>query len=106
MASLALLLGGVPSTASARRGRGHDDEGEHHEDYDRARAAVGSGEAIPLSEIVVEVKKVIDGDVLDVELQKTESGLVYQIRMLSRTGTYHRVRVDAKTKIILRIEQQ
>ena len=110
-----ILLGTASSgTALARRGRGrgrdHDDEhheeGEHHEDYERARQAVGSGEALPLSEIIVEVKKVIDGDVLDVLLQKSEAGLIYQIRLLSHTGTYHQVSVDAKTKIILKIEKQ
>ncbi len=109
-AGLALLVLGRPITAQARRGRGrhggdHDDHGGH-EDYERARTAVGAGEALPLSEIVVEVKKVIDGDVLDVELLKTDTDLNYQIRMLARSGVYFRVLVNARTKVILKIEQQ
>lgn len=109
--SIALWIAG-PALARRGRGRGgRDDDGEHgggdhHDDYEQARTAVGTGEALPLSEIVIEVKKVIDGDVLDVELQKTPEGLRYTLRLLSRAGTYHRVTVDAKSKIIVKIEQQ
>jgi uncharacterized membrane protein YkoI len=95
--------GCLPALARRGRGRGGDD---HHRDYDQARSAVTSGDALPLSEILIEVKKVIDGDVLDVELQRTDQGIIYSIRLLSRNGTYHRVTVDAKTKIILKIEMQ
>lgn len=111
--ALSFLVPYASAPVNARRGRGrgggHDDDhggGHEHDDYEQARTAVGTGEALPLSDIVVEVKKVIDGDVLDVELQKTPEGLRYTLRLLSRTGTYHRVIVDAKTKIIIKIEQQ
>lgn len=104
----ALVVAQSSNLAEARRGRGrgHDDEPHHNDDYEQARTAVGTGEALPLSEILVEVKKVIDGDVLDVELVKTDEGLRYSIRLLARSGTYHRVTVDAKTKIIVKVEQQ
>lgn len=113
LAGAGLSLAVLTTLSEAKRGRGrggrdhHDDHGSgYHDDYDRARSAVGTGEALPLSEIVAEIKKVIDSDVIDVELVKTETGLVYNIRMLSRTGVYHRVTADAKTKTILKIEQQ
>lgn len=111
----ALALAGVATLfsgeATARRGRGgredgDDDDHPHHHDYDQARQAVETGEALPLSDIMAEVRKVIDGDILDVELLREGPEITYRIRMLSQRGTYHQIFVNAKTKTILKIEQQ
>lgn len=106
-----VLAAGEPARARRGRGRGgrdheDDDDGYHERDYEQAREAVGTGAALPLSEIIIEVRKVIDGDVLDVELLREGSAITYRIRMLTAKGTYHQVFVDAKTKSILKIEQQ
>lgn len=107
-----LVMGNVPALARRGRGRGgrdddqHDDGGHERDDYERARRSLESGEALPLSTIIEEVKKVVDGEILDVELQRSDAGLIYQIKMLSRAGKYVLVWVHAKTKVIQRIQVQ
>lgn len=95
-------------SADARRGRGRGgrDRRDEDQDYDQAREAVDTGAALPLSEILVEVRKVIEGDVLDVELMREGAAISYRIRVLTPKGDYYQVLVDAKTKSILKIEQQ
>lgn len=102
------LVVATSQTADARRGRGRGGRDDHEEDrdYEQAREAVDTGAALPLSEILVEVRKVIDGDVLDVELTRNGEAISYRIRMLTPKGAYYQVLVDAKTKSILKIEQQ
>ncbi len=48
----------------------------------------------------------IDGEILDVELLRNGAEITYRIRLLSQTGSYHQIFVDAKTKTILKIEKQ
>lgn len=108
-AGAGLVLPAAWTTAQARRGRGHDDDDDDHHrrrDYESARRSVESGEALPLSAIIEEVKKVVDGEILDVELQKTDAGLIYQIKLLSRADKVMLIWVDAKTKVIQKMQVQ
>ncbi len=111
-AGAGLVLPAAWTTAQARRGRGRgghdDDDDDHHKrhDYESARRSVESGEALPLSTIIEEVKKVVDGEILDVELQKTDAGLIYQIKLLSRADKVMLIWVDAKTKVIQKMQVQ
>lgn len=103
-AALAGVGHGRPASARRGRGRGGRDYDEH--DYDSARRAVEQGETATLSAIMEEVRKIVDGELLDAELTKSELGPEYRIRMLSRSGKYIVIRVDARTKVIRKLEEQ
>lgn len=108
VAVLTAVLGLVfPTAAKARRGRGRGGrDDDDYRDYEGARRSLERGETVPLSAILEEVRKVVDGDVLDVELLRVEGGPEYKIKMLSRTGKYFLVWVDARTKVIRKLQEQ
>ena len=77
-------------------------------DHDRARAAVQSGEIMPLHEILAKVSEKQEGRVLEVRLNDLEGGLhgwVYDIRLFTPEDEVLNLRVDAGTATILRIER-
>ena len=77
-------------------------------DHDRARAAVQSGEILPLHEILAKVSEKQEGRVLEVRLDDLEEGLhgwVYDIRLFTPEDEVLFLRVDAGTATILLIER-
>jgi uncharacterized membrane protein YkoI len=81
---LLLGLGGAPSA---------DDL-----DQNEARRAVERGELRPLSEILAAVRQEFGGKVLDVELEREDSGqLIYEIEVLTRDGRVLELEYDGRT---------
>ncbi len=75
--------------------------------HDRARAAVQSGEIMPLHQILAIVSEKYEGRVLEVLLRDQEEGLygwVYDIRLFTTQDKVLVLRVDAGTATILKIE--
>ena len=88
-ALLALLM--APSLAAAS-------------DQDRARAAVMSGQARPLGEILGEIRGDYPGRLLDTHLAQSGGGTwVYRLRILGADGRVVSLTVDAKSARILRV---
>jgi uncharacterized membrane protein YkoI len=66
------------------------------QDQDQARAAVQAGEVRSLHEVLVEVRRMVPGEVLDAQLKSGPGGeLLYQIRVLTPNGEVKDVVVDA-----------
>jgi uncharacterized membrane protein YkoI len=80
----------------------------HAEDLDQnaARRAVERGELRPLAEILASIRKEFGGKVLDVELEREDSGaLVYEIEVLADDGRVLELEYDGRTGQRLSIER-
>jgi uncharacterized membrane protein YkoI len=81
---------------------GHDEADEHEYALD----LVKSKQALPLADILLEVQKKVPGDLLEARLKRRHGVVVYILSILSKTGTYSVVTVNAKDKTIIRIQEK
>jgi hypothetical protein len=73
-------------------------------DHDRARAAVERGEALPLSRIVDQARRDFGGRLLEVEMDREDGRLVYEIELMAGTGRVLELLYDARTGKLLKAE--
>jgi uncharacterized membrane protein YkoI len=71
-------------------------------DHDRARAALQSGEVLPLATVLERLQRRDPGEVLGVELEREDGRWVYEIRLLRPGGQLVRLDLDARTAEVLR----
>ena len=96
-----LCAAGLPLTQAAQAA--HDDEEGYH-DHDRARRAVERGEAKPLSDILLQVRPALGGEVAGVAFHRNAGRWVYEFRVIAAGGQMTEVYVDAGTAEILKRE--
>lgn len=65
-------------------------------DADRARAALRSGEILPLSRILDTVSRQYAGDVIDVKLDRDDGIWTYEVKLLLPTSTIAKLEYDAR----------
>jgi uncharacterized membrane protein YkoI len=66
-------------------------------DHDVARDALERGEILPLETVLASVRKVFPGEVAGVEIERTSSGWVYEIKVIAPDGAILDIEADAKT---------
>lgn len=71
-------------------------------DADRARAAVQSGEILPLSRILETVSSQYAGDVIGVELDRDDGIWQYEVKLLLPGGSVAKLKYDARTATLLK----
>jgi uncharacterized membrane protein YkoI len=86
----AAAIGAAPVSA-----RGRDD-------HERAREALGSGEVLPLHEVLGRLQRTHPGQVLEVELEREDGRWRYEVKLLQPGGRLARLQVDARTAEVLR----
>jgi hypothetical protein len=94
-AALGLLLAALclPAVSPARE----------RDDHERARQAVASGQILPLKTILARVEREAPGDVLEVELEQSDSGTwVYELKVLQVGGVLTKLKLDARTGAVLK----
>lgn len=101
LAALALLPG--PS-AWADRGRGRGRGGHDEDDYEDAYKARRSGDILPFSAILTEVRAAFPGEVVGVEFEREDGKAIYEVKVLQDNGRYLEVYVDARTGIVTKVE--
>lgn len=94
---LAMLLPLVSGTIAWSDGRDDDD-------HDLAREALENNRARPLVEILAEVEKQIDGEVVGLEFEREHGRYVYELKVVTPQGRLLEVYVDAMTAEILSSE--
>ncbi len=67
------------------------------DDYIEARRLLDSGEILPLEVILGNVRQIFPGKVLEVELEKEDHKIVYEIEVLGGDGVIEEIYIDAKT---------
>lgn len=83
------------------------DERKHRKppsDHAAVREALQRGEVLPLVKILAIASKEVPGDVIEVELEDERDALVYEIKILTATGRVREVEIDARTGVVLSIE--
>lgn len=96
LSALAALAAAPAAEARRERGRGGD--------HDDAREAHERGEALALAEIMPLALRAVPGEVLEVELERDDGALVYEIEILARTGRVRKVILDARTGRVIGVE--
>ena len=71
------------------------------DDYIEARRLLDSGEILPLEVILKNVRQIIPGKILEVELEKEDEQIVYEIEILEGNGVIKEIYIDAKTGKLL-----
>ena len=92
LAAALLCVAMVCSTARA----------DDHDDHERARHAVQSGQIRPLSEVLDALKKSHPGQVLEVELEQDDGQWLYEIKLLQTDGRLIKLKVNARTAQMIR----
>jgi len=73
------------------------------DDYMEARHLLESGEIMPLEDILKNVRKIYTGNVIEVELEKEDQQIVYEIEILGPDGVIREIYINAKTgKLLLK----
>lgn len=88
LAVLAAVGAAAPGHAQDRR-RGHD--------FEAAREAVESGEALPLAEILARVGGRLPGEIVAVEIERQGGTWVYEFKVVDAAGRRREIHVDART---------
>ena len=70
-------------------------------DYIEARRLLESGEILPLETILKQVRLTHPGKILEVELEKEEGVIVYEVEILSENGRVSEVYINAITGQLL-----
>jgi uncharacterized membrane protein YkoI len=93
---LAVVLGTTATLA--------DDASKKQREQDAIREALQRGETLPLVRILAITQEAVSGDVIEVELERKHETLVYEIKILTPGGRVREVKVDARTGLVLEIE--
>ena len=71
------------------------------DDYIEARRLLDSGEILPLEIILKNVRQIFPGKVLEIELEKEDKQIVYEIEILGDDGVIKEIYINAKTGKLL-----
>ena len=71
-------------------------------DHNRARAAVQSGQILPLKAVLDRLERDHPGQVLEIELDEEKGRWVYEVRLLQADGKLVKLELDAATADVLR----
>ncbi|MDO8298937.1 PepSY domain-containing protein [Lacisediminimonas sp.] len=85
LACLACSLATQAATASGRH------------DHERARAALQSGQILPLPTVLQRLEREHPGQVLEVELEQEEGRWIYEVKSLQADGHLVKFKLDAAT---------
>lgn len=94
--ALAALIAGLMLTPAAAQ--------ERRRDHDEARAAVARRDALPLAQILDAAQRAVGGEVIEVELEREDGRLLYEVEILARNGRVRTVTLDARTARVLEVE--
>jgi len=75
------------------------------EDHDEARALRYAGDIVPLAELMKR-PRLAGRRVLEVELEREDGGLVYELELLDETGRVQKLYFDAVTGQLLKTERE
>lgn len=80
------------------------DQTKDDKDHIEARALLQRGEILPLTQILKVALENVPGDVIDVELDREDTGWQYEVKVLTAAGRVREVKMSARTAKVLEIE--
>ena len=106
-AAAAALLAAWPARADENdENDENDDDDDDDGDHERARRAVEQGRALPLRVVLEQVERQFQGRAVEVELEREDGRLIYEIRLLQDSGQVVKLEVDAATGAVLKFKQK
>lgn len=76
------------------------------DDHDKAKRLVESGDILSLEEVLVKVREIEQGKILEVELENKRGNSIYEIELLNSEGVVLELKFDAKTGKHLSTEKE
>lgn len=86
------------------RSRGRRGKRDNDHDYEDADDARRSGDIVPLRDVLDNLRKSFNGEIVGIDFGKEHGLWVYEIKMIAEDGRYIEIYVDAKSNKILKIE--
>lgn len=71
-------------------------------DHEQARRAMQSGKAAPLREVLAKAEKDFDAQMLEAELDDDDNHWVYELKMLTPSGSILKLKYDAVTMALVK----
>jgi uncharacterized membrane protein YkoI len=96
---ISILLVLLPGSAWA------DDESSEHENADEVYKGTQSGEILPLRDILVAVRKMFEGEVIETKFERLGGVPVYEIYILDKNGNRIELYVNARTGGLIEKEE-
>jgi uncharacterized membrane protein YkoI len=76
------------------------------DDYNYAKKLLDAGSILPLETILQKARKTHSGKILEIELEKEDNQLVYEIELLTSDGKVVELLFDAKTGSLISKEEE
>jgi len=78
------------------------------DDHDQAKQLLDSGDILPLETILKKVRRIQPGKILDLdlELEKEDGQIIYEIELLTSSGSVFELKMDARSGELLSTEKE
>ena len=75
------------------------------DDYIEARRLHVSGEILPLETILKNVRQVFPGKIIEIDLEREDDVIVYEVEILGEDGVVREIYINAKTGKLLSVKE-
>lgn len=75
------------------------------DDYIEAKRLLKAGEILPLEQILQKVRKSYPGKILEIELEKEDGYIIYEIEILASNGVVKELYINAKNGKLISIKE-
>lgn len=100
MFALAVLCGaGAAMLVPAPQVMADDDD-----DHEMARRALEQREILPLGQVLAQIERDFQGDVVEIELERKKGYWIYDIEIIDTDGRVREIEIDAKSGEVLKVE--
>lgn len=74
------------------------------DDHVEARELLKRGEILPLAQILDVAQRRVPGDVIEVELDREDTGWEYEVKVLTPTGQVRKITLNARNGAVVKIK--
>ena len=74
------------------------------DDHVEARELLKRGEILPLAQILDVAQRRVPGDVIEVELEREDTGWEYDVKVLTPTGQVRKITLNARNGAVVKIK--
>ena len=75
------------------------------DDYMEAKRLLETGEILPLEDLLKNLRQTFPGIILDIELEREDHQIVYEVELLGKDGIVREIYINAKTGKVLSIKE-
>jgi len=76
------------------------------DDHDQAKQLLDSGDILPLETILKKVRSIQPGKILDLELEREDGQIIYEIELLTTSGSVLELKINAQSGELLSTEEE